>query len=342
MLELRHVCVDYGADRVVDDLNLTLEGDEILMLVGPTGCGKTTILNAIAGLVPLTEGVIRSATWDANARHAVPPEKRHLGMVFQDFALFPHLSVADNVAFRLRDRAPAERWIEALGLAPLRDAKPGRLSGGQKQRVALARALAHEPALLLLDEPLSNLDAALKETLRWEIRDAVKDAGIPAVWVTHDQVEALSVGDRLGVMESGKLVQVARPEDCYLRPATRFAARFLGLATLIGCTVRGGVASCCFGELPTTSDGTLAGPVELLLRPEDIAVSVAATGGVGTVLAASFEGGTWLYRVRHDAAGDLLVRTHHEVRLATGQRVDVEVIAAHPVAIFPAASSPPR
>lgn len=190
----------------------------------------------------------------------------------------------------------------------------------------------------MLDEPLSNLDAALKEMLRWEIRDAIKAAGIPAVWVTHDQVEALSVGDRLGVMEAGKLVQLASPEDCYLRPANRFAAGFLGAATFVECALRDGVAMSCFGELAVTGEGCVDGAVDLLLRPEDVEMSPAQGAGTGVVRSTSFEGGSWLYRVQHDKAGELLARTHHEIRFDLGERVDARLRRTHSFAVFPIAS----
>ncbi|MEM9257096.1 MAG: ATP-binding cassette domain-containing protein, partial [Pseudomonadota bacterium] len=154
MLQVQNMSVDYGTARIITDLDLTLGPDEILMLVGPTGCGKTTILQALAGLVPISAGSVSLNDWQATPGNPVPPERRGVGMVFQDFALFPHMSVEDNVCFRLNDRSPADHWLALLGLDSLRGASPDRLSGGQKQRVALARALAHEPALILLDEPL--------------------------------------------------------------------------------------------------------------------------------------------------------------------------------------------
>src|SRR5699024_760840 len=200
MLEVHDLTVRYGDTVAVRAFKLTLGNAEIVTLVGPTGCGKTSILRAIAGLLPPAQGCIRLGCHEITPKRDVPPEKRNVGLVFQDFALFPHYNVEQNINFRCTNKALADRWIDYLGLTGLRRAMPETLSGGQKQRVALARALAHEPALLLLDEPLASLDAALKSQLRWDIRDALKAAGIPALWVTHDQVEALSVGDRMGVM----------------------------------------------------------------------------------------------------------------------------------------------
>ncbi|MCS5558438.1 MAG: ABC transporter ATP-binding protein, partial [Oceanospirillaceae bacterium] len=243
MLSVNNLSVNYGSTRVVDKLNLELGQDEILMLVGPTGCGKTTILQALAGLIPISEGSMSLGNWQSTARKHVPPEKRNVGMVFQDFALFPHLTVQQNVCFRLKDTKLADHWLKLLGLDNFRDAKPARLSGGQKQRVALARTLAHEPSFVLLDEPLSNLDAALKDSLRWEIRDALKKAGVPAIWVTHDQEEALSVGDRVGILNKGVLEQLDTPEACYSSPASRFVARFMGEASFLSATFDGSAAN---------------------------------------------------------------------------------------------------
>ena len=233
MLSVSQLSIDYGSNRVVSDLNISLGENEILMLVGPTGCGKSTILQALAGLIPISEGEINVGKWRATPKRNVPPEKRSVGMVFQDFALFPHLTVEQNICFRLKDTAIADHWIKLLGLNDFRAKKPATLSGGQKQRVALARTLAHQPDFVLLDEPLSNLDAALKDMLRWDIRNALKEAGVPAVWVTHDQEEALSVGDRVGVLQNGKIQQLDSPEQCFSMPNNRFVARFLGEASFI-------------------------------------------------------------------------------------------------------------
>lgn len=341
MLKVSNLSIDYGDTRIVDHLSLSLSNDEILMLVGPTGCGKTTILNAIAGLVPISNGSIQLGDWQSDVNQNVPPEHRNVGMVFQDFALFPHLTVEENVCFRLREKAPADRWLSMLGLSELKSAKPARLSGGQKQRVALARALAHEPSLLLLDEPLSNLDAALKETLRWEIRDALKQSGIPALWVTHDQSEALSVGDRLGVLEKGQLVQLDEPQECYLHPANRFTASFLGIASFVGGTLKEGVAHTPLGSVivKDSPEQTDQGDIDVLIRPEDCEVAPETEASNGEIISGHFEGGHWLYSIRTDSNTDIQVRTHHRIRLKRGQRVNVRVDANHPLTAFPAKST---
>ena len=334
MLKIENLSVDYGDNRVVHSLNLALADDEILMLVGPTGCGKTTALQAVAGLVPIAEGCISLPGWEATPSVSIPPERRNVGMVFQDFALFPHLTVEQNINFRLADSGPAEHWLELLGLTVLRHAKPGRLSGGQKQRVALARALAHGPALMLLDEPLSNLDAALKNSLRWEIRDALKAAGVPAIWVTHDQQEALSVGDRLGILRNGRLTQLGTPQQCFCAPADRFAAGFLGEASFLPAQLKGGRAETELGSLAALPVAGATGSIEVLLRPDDCSLAAVSEGGNAELCRAQFEGGSWLYTVRLDQGAEISVRTSHEARFDIGTRVELAVTSSDPLAAF--------
>ncbi len=340
MLSVRDLNVTYGREVAVRGVDLDVAEGEIVTLVGPTGCGKTTTLRAVAGLEQATAGTIRINGRDMGGSGgvpAVPPEKRDTGLVFQDFALFPHLTVAQNVGFRLGRREPVDHWLRWLGLAEQRDARPDALSGGQKQRVALARCLAHAPALVLLDEPLSNLDASLKDSLRWDIRAALKEAGVPAIWVTHDQAEALSVGDRVGVMNAGDLDQVAPPETCFRDPASRFVAGFLGEASFVPGRVRpDDTVETLLG--PAIGDGRKGddGRVDVLLRPDDVAIA-ADTRGNGSVAWARYEGGTRLFGVTLDAddhAGVLRARTNHEAHFAPGDRVTVSIDAGHPLALF--------
>ncbi|MCU7554770.1 ABC transporter ATP-binding protein [Alteromonas sp. ASW11-19] len=334
MLKVSNLCVNYGATRVVDNLNIELDHDEILMLVGPTGCGKTTILQALAGLIPISDGAIELGRWRATPQKMVPPEKRHVGMVFQDFALFPHMTVADNVCFRLKDTSLADHWLELLGMEQFRDAKPGQLSGGQKQRVALARTLAHEPAFVLLDEPLSNLDAALKDSLRWEIRGALKEAGVPAIWVTHDQEEALSVGDRVGILNKGVLDQIDTPETCYATPASRFVARFLGEASFLPAVLHDGNAKTDIGEVPGTPVNGASGAVDILVRPDDLSLVSHSDAANSTVDWERYEGESRLYAVTLDNGTQMKVRVSHENALQPGERAKLELTTTHPLAAF--------
>jgi len=257
-----------------------------------------------------------------------------VGVVFQDYALFPHLNVEQNIGFRLKEWSRVNEWIHALGLEPLRKALPENLSGGQKQRVALARSLAHAPALILLDEPLSNLDAALKDTLRGEIRGALKAAGVPAIWVTHDQAEALSVGDRVGVLNHGRLEQIDSPEACFCQPATRFVARFLGEASFIRGHLEGRYVTTLIGPVPAMPVNGASGEVDVLLRPDDMTLA-ASPAGNGHIVQGRYEGGTRLYTIRLIEESELKVRVSHELQLDAGTPVEVRVATTHPLAAFP-------
>ena len=334
MLDVRNLEVAFGDTPVVRDLSFRLEGHDILVLVGPTGCGKTTLLRTIAGLITPSAGEIHLGSKCITPKNNVPPEKRRVGMVFQDFALFPHLTVLQNVSFRLRDQRLALDWLNRLGLMPLCDAMPERLSGGQKQRVALARALAHEPRLMLLDEPLSNLDAALKDSLRWDIREALAEAGVPAIWVTHDQEEALSIGDYMGVFNEGRLEQLDTPEHCFSMPASRFAARFLGEAAFVRGRLREDHVETPLGPASAHALASASGDVDLMVRPDDLSLMPEASGN-GRVVWSRYEGETRLYAVSVDDAQPLRVRTNHEVDLARGTPVRLSISASHPLTVFP-------
>lgn len=334
MLKISNLALNYGSKRVVSNVNIELDSDEILMLVGPTGCGKTTILQSLAGLIPIAEGEIRLGDWVATPVAMIPPEKRNVGMVFQDFALFPHLTVEQNVCFRLNDTTLADEWLSLLGLEAFRQSKPANLSGGQKQRVALARTLAHRPQFVLLDEPLSNLDAALKDSLRWDIRNALKEAGVPAIWVTHDQEEALSVGDRVGVLRAGELQQLASPEVCFNEPNSRFVASFLGDASFIPGSIEGNTVLTALGSAPALLGNAEGKLVDLLLRPDDVSLT-ASEAGNAVVDWVRYEGGSRLYSIHTDSGHLIKARVSHENRIQPGDRVHANIITTHPLAVFP-------
>ena len=342
MLKVEDLCVNYGDTRVISELNFELANDEILMLVGPTGCGKSTILQALAGLVPIVGGQITFGNWKATSKQNVAPEKRNVGMVFQDFALFPHLTVEQNIMFKLSDAESADHWIKLLGLEAFRKSMPSRLSGGQKQRVALARTLAHKPNIVLLDEPLSNLDAALKDSLRWEIREALKAAKVPAIWVTHDQDEALSVGDRIGVLKDGKLAQLDTPEGCFCKPKNKFVARFLGEASFLpgNYQAESSTVKTSLGTAPAFSSTDDIDKVELLLRPDDLSLSSVnqdegkILDGNGVVKWVRYEGSSRFYAVSLDDGTEVSVRVSHENKVALGDRVQLAITTTHPLAMF--------
>ena len=272
----------FGAKTVLDRIELQIAAGELFFLLGPSGCGKTTLLRAVAGLNEPDEGRILAG--DRDVTH-LPPHRRDMGMVFQSYALWPHMTLRENVAFGLEMRSVkkadvrqrALRALEMVKLADRANAKPNELSGGQQQRVALARALVIEPQCLLLDEPLSNLDAKLRLEMRTEIRRICKEAGLTAIYVTHDQKEALSVADRLAILDQGRLLQIGSPQDVYMRPASRFVAQFIGETTFIEGRVkemRGGrvEVETAAGAWHATGEGTFAAgeKVWLSVRPEAV------------------------------------------------------------------------
>ena len=285
-----HLVKRYGAATVIDDMSFEVAPGEFLTLLGPSGCGKTTVLRCIGGFVTPDSGTVQIGDEDVTD---TPAYRRQLGMVFQNHALFPHMTVAENVGYGLRVRhvmraAKAERVARALDLVRLGglgDRLPRQLSGGQQQRVALARALIYEPRVLLLDEPLSSLDAKLRVEMRSEIRTLQQRLGVTAIYVTHDQEEALSISDRVMVMHQGRIEQASSPWDIYNRPSTTFVASFVGTANILPAEPGANAATLrVAGEFsvarPHCSAG-VAGPVWLVIRPE--AIAIVDDGQVGDV-----------------------------------------------------------
>ncbi len=340
MLSIETLNIHYGDAHVVRNLTLHIAKGEILALVGPTGCGKSSALRAIAGLLEPSKGEIRIDGQATTNDNFVPPEKRSAGMVFQDFALFPHLNVEENVGFRVSESSQVDLWLSNLGLKAFREAMPETLSGGQKQRVALARSLAHQPKLLLLDEPLSNLDAALKIDLRLQIRHAIKKAGVTAIWVTHDQNEAMAISDRVAVMREGRIVQVDTPEKCYEAPNSRFVAKFFGdgsflkgIASETGTETAIGLHPFVHtnGAFPPSANSV--SQVEVLIRPHDVDL-IEETPGNATVQTQAYEGETRHYRVQLDSGETLEARLSHEHRIQPETRVRAVVKSRHPLVAF--------
>jgi len=268
----------YGSLNALDGLTLEIEPGEMVVLLGPSGCGKTTALRILAGLDTADEGEVRVGGEDITR---VPANKRDMGMVFQAYSLFPHMTVRDNVAFGLRLRGQdrgrrltrAREMLDLVGLSAFEDRYANQLSGGQQQRVALARALAVEPAVLLLDEPLSALDAKVRVQLREEIRRVQLDVGTTTLFVTHDQEEALAVADRVGVMNAGRLDQIAPPTELYARPATRFVAEFVGLSNRLRAEVHEGRATVLGSPLRLLDGSVEAGAGQALVRPEAVHIA---------------------------------------------------------------------
>jgi putative spermidine/putrescine transport system ATP-binding protein len=322
-LAVRNLSKHYGATRAVDDVSLAIARGRFVTLLGPSGSGKTTILMAIAGFVQPTAGDILV---DRAPITALPPERRNFGMVFQGYALFPHMTVAENVAFPLRVRKVARAETEArvrealdlVQLGHLADRRPQQLSGGQQQRVALARALVFQPALLLLDEPLSALDKKLRAELQVELKDLHRRVGLTFIYVTHDQEEALSMSDGIAILRDGKLVQEGTPDALYERPATRFVADFLGKSNFLA----GRVEAVRHDGFSYTVDGARFvqhGPADLAqgaaalvaLRPEKIDVlgdgDSAENSIEGTIAAWSYFGASFSLLVDTPALGRLQV-----------------------------------
>ncbi|WP_136715244.1 ABC transporter ATP-binding protein [Halorientalis salina] len=348
LLDLSGVEKRFGSTRVIESLDLSVRDGELLTLLGPSGCGKTTTLRLIAGLDQLDGGEVRlrgvSVAGDGTF---VPPEERDVGVVFQEFALFPHKTAEENVAFGLTDHTDEERQarvdelLELVGLNEHRDQYPEELSGGQQQRVALARSLAPEPSILLLDEPFSNLDVDLRVEMRQEVRRIIKDAGVTAVSVTHDQEEAMSISDRVAVMRSGGIEQIGRPEEVFQQPESRFVASFLGHASFLSGSVEGDTVTTGLGSIPRDRVNGLAeaydgSEIDVLVRPDDVqALAPGDEGANGTVVHRRFLGPTVLYRVELDS-GDVVGCMHnHADTVPLDEPVRVELDADHDLAWFP-------
>ncbi|MFM2106261.1 MAG: hypothetical protein RL338_1293 [Chloroflexota bacterium] len=342
----------FGAAPVLDGLDLELGRGETLALLGPSGCGKTTLLRILAGLERPDAGTVEiDGLLVEGGATRLPPERRRLGMVFQDVALFPHLSVAENVGYGLDGLAPAERaariaeYLELVGMPGAGPLRPHELSGGMQQRVALARALAPRPAAILLDEPFANLDLGLRTQLRGELRRVLDATGASALFVTHDQAEALTLADRVAVMRRGSIDQIDAPERIYTEPATPFVATFIGVANLLGGEVAGTVATTPLGPVRLLA-AVPAGRALVLVRPEHVELAPAdepAGAVAGRIVQRRFAGAELHYEVALDGGPSLWVEAGAAARrLRVGDRVrlalrDVETVAFPPAAERPAA-----
>jgi iron(III) transport system ATP-binding protein len=333
-----------GGNQALREVSLEVEPGTFLVLLGPSGSGKTTLLRTLAGIEQITSGRIAiGATTVADGRAHVPPDRRNLSMVFQDYALWPHLTVRDNVAFALRrhrltraqSRERAHAMLERVGLSALTERYPNELSGGEQQRVALARALVADTGLVLCDEPLSNLDADLRERMRVEISSLVREAGATTLYITHDQAEAFALADRVGVLERGRLVQTGTPEEIYTRPASPFVARFTGLSGEFDVKIRD-TGDGDYVEVEPTGQaggrpflarrphGPLAtGDGLLLVRPTGVRLCAADDGErhlTGTVADVAFRGRGYDHAI--DVAGQgRLTGVFSPVRASRGERV---------------------
>jgi iron(III) transport system ATP-binding protein len=345
LIKVADLTISIGKHEIIKDVSFSLEKGEIGCLLGPSGCGKTTLLRSIAGFEQAQQGEISIGDKIISSESLmVPPEQRNIGMVFQDYALFPHLSVAENIGFGLKisrkeRRRTVARLLDLVGLTAATRAYPHELSGGQQQRVALARAIAPEPTLLLMDEPFSNLDVALRDKLTVEVRDILKETGITALIVTHNQFEAFSVADSVGVIFAGSLQQWDSAYNVYHRPATLEVATFVG----DGAIIRGMVdaprqVSCGLGKL----SGDLSLPcesgchVDLLVRPEDVLHDDNSLVKA-RILHKSFRGPNILYKLELPSQEICLalVSSHHDHKL--GEYIGI-VPEVENLVVFPAAA----
>ncbi|NEN87500.1 MAG: ABC transporter ATP-binding protein [Okeania sp. SIO3H1] len=344
------------ATPAVQNVNLTLTYGDILGLLGPSGCGKTTLLRMIAGFEQPQSGIITINEQVVAGLHDwVPPEKRDVGMVFQDYALFPHLTVAKNIAFGLHNSGKKSskqinhqvaEVLELVGLSGLESRYPHELSGGQQQRIALARALAPNPALVLLDEPLSNLDVQVRIRLRQELRDILKNAGASGIFVTHDQEEAMAICDRVAVMRAGCVEQFGTPEDIYTQPASQFVAEFVTQANFLPARRQGQLWETELGDFELTDNHLFCGKigsldefdqVELMIRQENLMLKP-DDGGSIVIRDRQFLGREFRYSLRTESGQELIARTTPQVALPIGIKIKVS-IAEDCLRVFPATST---
>ncbi len=341
LLNLDAITCAYAGSTVVENLSLSINKGDVCCLLGPSGCGKTTVLRAIAGFHRISRGNISlESSIISSAKKSTPPEKRHIGMVFQDYALFPHLTVCDNVTYGLDHLSNSEKeriCEEMLALVKLDNMGqrfPHELSGGQQQRVALARALAPNPRVLLMDEPFSSLDVDLRRSLAIEVREILKSRNITAIMVTHDQEEAFAFADKIAVMNEGTIQQWASPFDLYHEPRTRFVANFIGqgaflpghvidstsVATEIGMIS----GNRCYDWLPDS-------PVEVLLRPDDV-IHDENSIKTGEVVSRVFTGTSTLYTLKLPTGSRVISAfpSHHDYQV--GDRVGIDIEADHLIA----------
>jgi iron(III) transport system ATP-binding protein len=338
LLEVNGIAKSFNGHTVLHDIDLRLQSGTTTAVVGASGCGKTTLLRLIAGFESPDAGTISiDGRQVASPESAVAPHRRGVGYVAQDGALFPHLTVGQNIAYGLRRasrdevRTRVSELLETVSLDPsYASRRPHQLSGGQQQRVALARALARHPVLMLLDEPFSALDTGLRASTRKAVTGLLTAAGVTTLLVTHDQEEALSIADQVAVMRDGRFTQVGSPQQVYRHPTDRFTAEFLGDCISLPCTVTSGIADCALGRVPVQSTAA-DGPATLALRPEQLVATVVSDSerldGVGTVIATEFLGHDVLLTI--DPAGEtapLIVRQHSLNPPPIDAKVRIEVV----------------
>jgi iron(III) transport system ATP-binding protein len=337
VIEVKELFKNFGVTKAVEDISFKVEKGEIFAILGPSGCGKTTTLRLIAGFENLDKGEIKiNGKIVAGKGFFIPPEKRNIGLVFQDYALFPHLSLKENIAFGLKRFSEGQRekivktMLEFVGLKGFEKRYPHQLSGGQQQRVALARALAPCPVVVLLDEPLSNLDADMRTRMREEMLDILRSAQTTTILVTHDQEEAFSMADHVAVLNNGRIEQVGAPEEIYHSPSTRFVADFVGKADFVTGVVKGKKIVTEIGFFPNNmalADGV---NVQLMIRPDDISFTLDEKGG-SVVEDRQFKGEENLYLLRLGSGALVHSSRSSTFLVENGSKVRVKANPTHVV-----------
>ena len=348
LIEVKNIKCKYRGHTIVSNLSLHVNKGSLVCLLGPSGCGKTTILRAIAGFEPVYDGkILIAGKVVSRPGYSEVPEKRQLGMVFQDYALFPHMTVMENVSFGLRKQTKneqqriAKETLDVVGMGEYGHRYPHELSGGQQQRIALARALAPQPNAILLDEPFSNLDVEMRERLSKDVRDILKSLGITAIMVTHDQDEAFALGDNVGVMKDGKILQWDTPFNLYHEPLNRFVADFIGQGVFIdGTMVTPSEIRTEFGivNADRAYNWPENSPVEILLRPDDIVYDPEGPL-LGKITEKAFKGAEIMYTLQLDTGSEVLSLFPSHEDFNIGDRVGIRMDIQHVVAFAKNAES---
>ena len=340
-LEVSNLSISFNKTKIIDDISFNLENGEILSLIGPSGSGKTTLIRCLSGLDSPEIGDITISNvkvFDENTNIAV--ENRNVGIVFQDFALFPHMTVEENISFGIKKNNNREKKTSSIiellllcGIYNLRNRYPDELSGGEQQRVALARSLATSPKLLLMDEPFSNLDAIFRSQLRMDVKRILKYLKITCIFVTHDQQEALYMGDRIIVLNEGKIQQIDKNINVFQKPQNEFVANFIGLADFIEGKIADNYAQTEIGTVEINSNVSNGDLVEILVRPDDVSIKKNKSGN-GFIISKEYKGMYYIYHIKLNSGKMVKSLSSHINDYDVGIKVDVQLSPGHPLVCY--------